>query len=223
MAKKTSAVSKTKVAKKSAVKPAVKAKEKAKPLSKENKAKGDKAASKVKSKSPEKNKTQKTPVVKEKKQSSKLEKSAQSKNVAKVTAKEKPTLMSKKGKKNDHDAELLAVSKPKDQGDLLIEKAKEEMAGINNNAKLAEKASKAKPVKIERGNLADEKAKWVELNKRHGKDKALNYKMTDTFESLTPIQHKVLGWGFILSNENDRLEVLFENGIKMLISNYKPS
>lgn len=114
-------------------------------------------------------------------------------------------------------------AEPKDQGDLLIEKAKEEMASVNADAKQAEKASKIKPIKIERGNLTDEKAKWQELNKRYGKDKAQPYKMTDIFESMKPIQHKVLGWGFVLTNENNRLEVLFENGIKMLISNYKPS
>lgn len=85
----------------------------------------------------------------------------------------------------------------------------------------AEKVSKIKPVKIERGNLADEKAKWGELNKKYGKEKAVNYKMSDTFQTMIPLQHKVLGWGFILTNENDRLEVLFETGIRMLISNYK--
>lgn len=85
----------------------------------------------------------------------------------------------------------------------------------------AEKVSKIKPVKIERGNLADEKAKWVELNKKYGKDKAISYKMSEKFPSMIPMQHKVLGWGFILTNENDRLEVLFETGIRMLISNYK--
>ncbi len=114
-------------------------------------------------------------------------------------------------------------TQPLDQGDLLIEKAREEMASINAEARLAEKASKVKPIKIERGNLADEKSKWQELFKRHGKEKVAVYKMTDVYESLKPIQHKVLGWGFILTNENHRLEVLFENGIKMLISNYKPS
>ena len=114
-------------------------------------------------------------------------------------------------------------AEPKDQGDLLIEKAKEEMASVNADAKQAEKASKIKPIKIERGNLTDEKAKWQELNKRYGKDKAQPYKMTDIFESMKPVQHKILGWGFVLTNENNRLEVLFENGIKMLISNYKPS
>jgi len=127
----------------------------------------------------------------------------------------KPELMSKKVAK--------AEPKVKDQGELLIEKAKEEMFKINGDAKQAEKASKVKPIKIERGNAADEKAKWQELNKRHGKEKAQVYKMTEVFEAMQPIQHKVLGWGFVLSNENNRLEVLFENGIKMLISNYKPS
>ena len=139
--------------------------------------------------------------------------------VVKETPTEKPALMTKKGKAVEEALE----EAPKDQGDLLIEKAKEEMFAINNSAKQAEKNSKIKPIKIERGNLADEKAKWQELFKRHGKEKAVGYKMTDSFDALKPLQHKLLGWGFVLSNENNRLEVLFENGIKMLISNYKPS
>lgn len=133
----------------------------------------------------------------------------------KAIAPEKPALMTKKGKAT---AEIVA---PKNQGELLIEKAKEEMAAINN--KMAEAKIKIKPIKIERGNASDEKAKWQELNKRYGKEKAVVYKMTENFDALKPLQHKVLGWGFVLSNENNRLEVLFENGIKMLISNYKPS
>ncbi|MBY0451692.1 MAG: hypothetical protein K2P92_01570, partial [Bdellovibrionaceae bacterium] len=75
--------------------------------------------------------------------------------------------------------------------------------------------------RVERGNVADEKAKWIELNKKYGKEKAVAYKMSDSYASLSPVQHKVLGWGFILTNDNDRLEVLFENGIRVLISNYK--
>lgn len=116
-------------------------------------------------------------------------------------------------------------AKEQDTGDTLIEMARNEMAAvkIGQTAEKVEKASKFKAIKVERGNLADEKAKWIELNKRHGKDKADNYKMTETFEASKPIQHKVLGWGFVLTNDNDRLEVLFENGIKMLISNYKPN
>lgn len=143
------------------------------------------------------------------------------KAAAKVTPEPKaakPALMTKKGSEKAEKAET-----PKDQGDLLIEKAKEEMANINAAKVAAEKNAKIKPIKIERGNAADEKAKWQELFKRHGKDKAVAYKMTDSFDALKPLQHKVLGWGFVLSNENNRLEVLFENGIKMLISNYKAS
>ena len=45
--------------------------------------------------------------------------------------------------------------------------------------------------------------------------------MSEKFNAMSPIQHKVLGWGFVLTNENDRLEVLFETGIRNLISNYK--
>lgn len=85
----------------------------------------------------------------------------------------------------------------------------------------AEKSSKIKPIRVEKGNSADEKAKWAELSKKYGKEKAVQYKMSEVFAALSPIQHKTLGWGFILSNDNDRLEVLFESGIRMLISNYK--
>lgn len=112
-----------------------------------------------------------------------------------------------------------------DTGGTLLEMAKEEMAKVNapivEALEKAEKSGKFKPIKVERGNLADEKAKWQELFKRYGKEKAVNYKMSDQFEALKPINHKVLGWGFVLTNENNRLEVLFENGIKVLISNYK--
>lgn len=140
------------------------------------------------------------------------------KAVAKPVVKPAPKILEKKPKVEAEDVE-------ENTGDTLIEMAKAEMAAvkIGQTAEKAEKASKFKAIKVERGNATDEKAKWQELNKRHGKDKAETYKMTATFEALKPIQHKVLGWGFVLTNENDRLEVLFENGIKMLISNYKPN
>jgi len=136
----------------------------------------------------------------------------------KAVAKPVPKVLEKKSKVQAEEVE-------ENTGDTLIGMAKAEMAAvkIGQTAEKVEKASKFKAIKVERGNATDEKAKWQELNKRHGKDKAEVYKMTATFEALKPIQHKVLGWGFVLTNENDRLEVLFENGIKMLISNYKPN
>lgn len=148
------------------------------------------------------------------------DKKAVSKKAAeKPEPKAKPTHVASSAKKNSENNE-------KGKGATLIEMAKNEMSAIKigqvEESKV-EKAGKLKPIKVERGDLADEKAKWIELNKRYSKEKALNYKMSEVFEALRPIQHKVLGWGFILTNEDDRLEVLFENGIKMLISNYKPN
>lgn len=143
----------------------------------------------------------------------------------------KPKIESKeKLKVHKTDKKVAAIKKSSidaglDSGDTLLNMAKEEMLKLNTqsiDSSKVEKAGKFKPIKVERGNLTDEKAKWQELFKRHGKEKTVSYKMTDQFEALKPINHKVLGWGFVLTNENDRLEVLFENGIKMLISNYKP-
>lgn len=137
--------------------------------------------------------------------------------VAKAPKAAKPALMTKKGKKVEAEVvEHPEVRKTK----TVVSMLEGEPTGAAEAPKV-EKVSKVKPVKVDRGNLADEKAKWAELYKKYGKDKALTYKMTETYTALLPIQHKVLGWGFVLTNENDRLEVLFETGIRMLISNYK--
>lgn len=125
----------------------------------------------------------------------------------KSQANEKPSLMTKKGKTIVEEVESMNV---------------EANADTESPAK-AEKISKFKPIRVERGNLSDEKAKWAEVFRKYGKEKSAVYKMSDTFAAMTPLQHKVLGWGFVLTNENDRLEVLFETGIRMLISNYKSS
>jgi hypothetical protein len=65
-------------------------------------------------------------------------------------------------------------------------------------------------------------AKWASLFKKADQIDAKPYNMKAIFEEKTAIVHKVLGWGYILANRNDRLEVLFKDGIKHLISNYKP-
>lgn len=64
--------------------------------------------------------------------------------------------------------------------------------------------------------------KWGTLYKKAEQIDAKPYNMKAVFEEKTAIVHKVLGWGYILANRNDRLEVLFKDGIKYLISNYKP-
>lgn len=64
--------------------------------------------------------------------------------------------------------------------------------------------------------------KWLSLHEKHKAKKASLYNMKEVFEAKTPLLHKILGWGFIISVVNDRLEVLFKDGVRVLISNYKP-
>jgi hypothetical protein len=64
-------------------------------------------------------------------------------------------------------------------------------------------------------------AKWSQLYKKADSTETAPYNMKQVFAEKTAIIHKVLGWGYIMANRNDRLEVLFKDGIKYLISNYK--
>jgi hypothetical protein len=62
---------------------------------------------------------------------------------------------------------------------------------------------------------------WDNVHKLASKVlKAKSYKMSEKFEAKTPILHKLLGWGYILSSENNRIQVLFKEGVKTLITNY---
>lgn len=63
--------------------------------------------------------------------------------------------------------------------------------------------------------------KWNSLFKKANDHETKPYNMKHVYEAKTGIQHKLLGWGYILNNKNDRLEVLFQDGIRFLISNYK--
>lgn len=62
--------------------------------------------------------------------------------------------------------------------------------------------------------------KWAALQ-RKSTTQPEPYSMRKTFAPKTPIIHKTMGWGYVLDNKNDRLEVLFKDGIRYLISNYK--
>ena len=102
-------------------------------------------------------------------------------------------------------------------------------------AKVTPSVLQAQPVKPEKPKSARAKAaalaaeeamgkltgKWNSLFKKAEDIKSAPYSMKNSYESKTAITHKILGWGYILENKNDRLEVLFKDGIKFLISNYK--
>ena len=62
---------------------------------------------------------------------------------------------------------------------------------------------------------------WQTIHEKYKSEKALTYNMAKSFPPHKAIKHPAFGWGFVLSNQNDRLSVIFESGIKKLISNYK--
>ena len=90
-------------------------------------------------------------------------------------------------------------------------------------AKAAKGAKKEKKQKLDKTGLNEDQVKWAEMNEKYQGQKAEPYTISGQFEAKTPVQHKIFGWGYILSNEYDRLEVLFEDGKRMLISNRKLS
>jgi len=99
----------------------------------------------------------------------------------------------------------------------------EEKTGPSPKVIKAKKPAKiSAKMKLEAANLAELNKKWQELKGKFAGEKAPNYNMNSTFEANTPIQHKIFGWGYVTNNENDRLEILFEVGLKHLISNYRP-
>ncbi len=99
-----------------------------------------------------------------------------------------------------------------------------EVEEIGKSAGKKGKAAKAKknlvPIKID---PAEAEKRWLEIQSKMSGEPTVDYKMTSNYDPNTCIRHKVLGWGYILSVQNDRLEVLFQSGIKTLISNFKGS
>lgn len=87
-------------------------------------------------------------------------------------------------------------------------------------SKAAQAAESSEKIKIDKS-MTEEQAKWAEMYNKYRDTQTSNYDMKSTFKAASAIQHKVLGWGWIVSNDNDRLEVLFKDGKRMLISNYR--
>ncbi len=63
--------------------------------------------------------------------------------------------------------------------------------------------------------------KWRQLFEKSQEMEPPPYKMSGHYEAKTPIKHKVLGWGYVLSSNNSRIEVLFQDGVKTLITDLK--
>lgn len=110
---------------------------------------------------------------------------------------------------------------------VVAEEPAEEIEAAPVKAKKEKAPKEPKVPRVTKAQAAADKAssdatqKWLDLKEKYGDEKAATYSMSSVYEANKPLQHKVLGWGFIQSVQNDRLEVLFESGPKMLISNYK--
>jgi len=83
----------------------------------------------------------------------------------------------------------------------------------------SDKKKKKDDLKIDRN--GDLPSQWRLVHDRSKHLKPATYKMSENYEARTALLHKVLGWGFVLTSLNNRLEVLFRDGIKILIANYK--
>jgi len=170
--------------------------------------------------------TKKTPVKKSKKKTSK-------KTAKKASAKSASKKVRKATKKTAKKVAVKKTSKSKPVKPTPIEiRAKKESktpVTLSTQAELiavkpAKKARKKRITKAETLRLMQKEQlvkKWQSLYKKLDTLDTAKYNMKNKFEEETAISHVKLGWGFILSNTNDRLEVLFEDGIKNLISNYK--
>lgn len=105
--------------------------------------------------------------------------------------------------------------------------ATQEVASLSKETALAKVEKAPKRARVSKAGLASMESlskmaqKWATLFRKASDEEVVPYSIAATYEAKTAIMHKVLGWGYILSNRNDRLEVLFKDGIKYLISNYK--
>lgn len=179
--------------------------------------------------------TKKAPVAKKAKATKAAPKSA-AKPAKKVATKAKAPVAKAKGVKTapaakkakaapppkvvkEKPSKLEKVSKPSK----IEEKASPKLKLVPESAPVAEVEvpKKEKKIKIDKTGLTEEQIKWHELHEKLKGVKALPYSISGQYEAKTPISHKIFGWGFILSNEYDRLEVLFEDAKRMLISNRK--
>ncbi len=88
--------------------------------------------------------------------------------------------------------------------------------------KAEKKATKKQPPQQEE-TIAEESgsADWLELQKQFKGAKAVPYALTEDFPAKSVISHKVLGIGFVIKNVNNRIDVVFKDGQKTLITNYK--
>lgn len=81
------------------------------------------------------------------------------------------------------------------------------------------KSSKIVPKTPEEIEAGDEQ--WQQLYRQHKNEATVPYHMESDYKPKMAIEHKILGWGYILKAINNRIEVSFKAGVKTLIMNHK--
>lgn len=83
------------------------------------------------------------------------------------------------------------------------------------------KSKNKKSTEQEAASLSKEElALWKDCYNQYKNNKPASYNMKNSYTAQTAINHPTFGWGFIVSVNDNRLEVLFQEGKKKLISNY---
>ena len=67
--------------------------------------------------------------------------------------------------------------------------------------------------------LQENEKKWDSFYKKAKGIKPLPFAISREFPAKTPINHSLFGWGWVISNKNDRLEVIFKDKVRKLLSN----
>ena len=67
--------------------------------------------------------------------------------------------------------------------------------------------------------LNENEKKWSDLYKKSKNIKPIPFRVSGKYETKSALKHSEFGWGWILSNTNNRLEVVFRDKVRMLLSN----
>ena len=172
-------------------------------------------------------KSSKSPKVKKKSsQKNFVKKTSTKKTSTKKTERKTPVavkaIRQNKKKLLTKDKKAITRSKAVESQIKSSEVEKENLSSVKDSApkpakKTRKKKSSAEPI----GPSAEESKQWEKLLEQNKEEKAIPYNMKKTFESVSSIEHKSFGRGFIISQYNNRLKVLFKDGTKTLISNYQ--
>ncbi len=69
--------------------------------------------------------------------------------------------------------------------------------------------------------VAKADADWLQLTNQYKAVKPVPYAMSEDYPPKSVISHKILGLGYVLTSLNNRIEVMFKDGKKTLVTNYK--